>query len=141
MAIIANIFYYPFTDTDWSIFGRATLLRLFVRSWIIFLPKRILLQGETIILIIITWRFWYVCISKINKSVFYLQYYCGTCWIKYHRVMDPSTGVHNPVMRNSKNNVASAATYRKLPEVDSLRLRPAQPYVDNCRPLHPSHAI
>ena len=61
--------------------------------------------------------------------------------MKCHSVMDPSTGVHNPVMRNSKTNVASAATYRKLPEVDSLRLRPAQPYVDNCRPLHPSHAV
>ena len=77
----------------------------------------------------------------ISKSVFYLQYYCGNCWMTCHSVMDPNTGEHNPLMRNSKNSRASAKTIRKLPPFDRLKSRPEQPYGDNDQPNHRFRAV
>ncbi|XP_067942269.1 cytoplasmic polyadenylation element-binding protein 1-like [Watersipora subatra] len=48
-----------------------------------------------------------VCNSEVgpyfcrNQCCF--KYYCSRCWSKVHGDIDPSLGVHSPVMRNSKN--------------------------------------
>ena len=50
------------------------------------------------------------------------------CWQNQHNKLDASTGVHKPLTRNSKNTSGSAATFRQLPEIKAVEVKPDQPY-------------